>query len=129
MLKPHKSHAGVESRPALELAMTDGLLTIQLSGLLTAWDRRVRRWRQAWFWTVTLVVVGLAVAVIVLVPRWDYTRSRGLSWMRVEIREARQEALCWRALALHLPASRAEIVPVGQRGAWVAECAARELRR
>ena len=116
-------------KPALNLAMTDGLLTIQLSGLLTAWDCRVRRWKTIWFWTVTGVVVGLAFAVVVLALRWDYTRSRELAWMRVEIREARQEALCWRALALHLPASRAEIVPVSQRAAWVSECVMRERTR
>lgn len=115
--------------PALELAVTDGILAIRLQGLVSAYDRRLRRWRSAWFWTVTIVLVGLALAVVVLVLRWDYARSRELAWMRVEIRQARQEALCWRALAVHAPPSRAEIVPVGQRQAWVAQCAARELGR
>ena len=49
--------------------------------------------------------------------------------MRVEIREARQEALCWKALLLHMPASRAEIVPVRQRMAWIQECVQREIGR
>lgn len=116
-------------RPAVELATTDGILAIRLHGLVSAYDRRARRWRQIWFWTVTIVVVGLAFAVIVLVLRWDGMRSRELGWMRGDIRQARQEALCWRALTFHLPASRAEIVPVNQRMAWVASCIEREVRR
>lgn len=71
----------------------------------------------------------MAFAVVVLVLRWDYARSQELAWRTVEIREARQEARCWRALAQHRPATREEVVPVSQRMAWVADCVQREITR
>ena len=123
---PHhrRGHPGIEI-----VRHPDGPIEIQLSGLVGALERRMRRWRAAALVVLIGLTVAASLAVAVLALRWDYQRAWTLQLLRADGELARARARCWEALARYLPESPKDVIPDAKRSEWVEQCMATELAR
>ncbi|MBI3029705.1 MAG: hypothetical protein HYY64_09360 [Candidatus Rokubacteria bacterium] len=117
-------------RPGIEIVRhPDGPIEIQVSGLMEAAERRLQRWRAAFWLSLVGIVLAASAAIAVLALRWDYQRGQALQLLRADVEVARARARCWEALARYLPESPKDVIPDANRGEWVNQCMAVELAR
>jgi P pilus assembly chaperone PapD len=75
------------------------------------------------------MVVGAALAVVVVAVRWDAERGRTVRMLQTDLQMAQARERCWEALARYIPRSADDVIPAARRDAWVARCLATELGR
>jgi hypothetical protein len=128
--RPARSRpASVLTRPrrgAVEVVRhAGGPVEVRLSGLVDAAERRIRQWQGVAAFLFLIMVVGAALAVVVVAVRWDAERSRALRVLKAD--QARER--CWEALARFTPRSADDVIAPAKRDAWVARCLTTELAR
>jgi hypothetical protein len=106
-----------------------GPIEVKISGLVDAAERRIRQWQGVAAFLFLLMVVGAALAVVVVAVRWDVERSRTVRVLQADLQMAQARERCWEALARYTPRTTDDVVAPGKRDAWVARCLGTELTR
>jgi hypothetical protein len=106
-----------------------GPVEVKLSGLVDAAERRIRQWQGVAALLFLIMVVGAALAVVVVAVRWDAERSRTLRVLQADLQMAQARERCWEALALFSPRTIDDVIAPAKREAWVARCLSTELSR
>jgi hypothetical protein len=106
-----------------------GPVEVKLSGLVDAAERRIRQWQGVAAFLFLIMVVGAALAVVVVAVRWDAERSRALRVLKADLQMAQARERCWEALARFTPRSADDVIAPAKRDAWVARCLTTELAR
>jgi hypothetical protein len=106
-----------------------GPIEVKISGLVDAAERRIRQWQGVAAFLFLLMVVGAALAVVVVAVRWDVERSRTVRVLQADLQMAQARERCWGALARFTPRTTDDVVTPGKRDAWVARCLNTELTR
>ena len=117
-------------RAAVEIVRhADGPLEVKVSGLVESAERRIRQWQGVAAALFLVMVVGLALAVVVVALRWDYERARNVQVLQADLEIARAREKCWEALARYTPRGADDVITPARRDAWVARCLSTELGR
>ena len=133
--RPGRAHpAAVAARGARRreggmVRQPDGPGEVSVSGLVDAAERRIRQWQGVAAVLFLLMVVGAALAVVLVAVRWDAERGRTVRMLRADLQVAQVRERCWEALARHIPRSADDVIAPARRDAWVARCLATELGR
>ena len=106
-----------------------GPVEVKISGLVDAAERRIRQWQGVAAVLFLLMVVGAALAVVVVAVRWDIERSRTVRVLQADLQMAQARERCWEALARFTPRTPDDVVAPAKRDAWVARCLTSELTR
>lgn len=106
-----------------------GSVEVKISGLVDAAERRIRQWQGVAAVLFLIMVVGAALAVVVVAVRWDVERSRTVRVLQADLQMAQARERCWEALARFTPRTTDDMVAPGKRDAWVARCLTTELTR
>ena len=106
-----------------------GPIEVKISGLVDAAERRIRQWQGVAAVLFLIMVVGAALAVVVVAVRWDVERSRTVRVLQADLQMAQARERCWEALARFTPRTTDDVVAPGKRNAWVARCLSTELTR
>ena len=106
-----------------------GPVEVKISGLVDAAERRIRQWQGVAAFLFLLMVVGAALAVVVVAVRWDIERSRTVRVLQADLQMAQARERCWEALARFTPRTPDDVVAPAMRDAWVARCLTSELTR
>lgn len=106
-----------------------GPVEVKLSGLVDAAERRIRQWQGVAAFLFLIMVVGAALAVVVVAVRWDAERSRTLRVLKADLQMAQARERCWEALARFTPRTADDVIVPAKRDAWVARCLTTELTR
>ncbi|HSB42311.1 MAG TPA: hypothetical protein VLK28_10800 [Methylomirabilota bacterium] len=121
---------GRPRRRAVEIVRhPDGPLEVKVSGLVDAAERRIRQWQGVAALLFLIMVVGAALAVVVVAVRWDAERGRTVRMLQTDLQTAQARERCWEALARYTPRSADDVIPAARRDAWVARCLVTELGR
>lgn len=117
-------------RGAVEIVRhAGGPVEVKISGLVDAAERRIRHWQGVAAVLFLIMVVGAALAVVVVAVRWDAERGRTVRMLRADLQTAQARERCWEALAGYTPRSADDVIAPGRRDAWVARCLTTELGR
>jgi hypothetical protein len=106
-----------------------GPVEVKISGLVDAAERRIRQWQGVAAFLFLIMVVGAALAVVVVAVRWDIERSRTVRVLQADLQMAQLRERCWEALARFTPRTADDVIAPGKRDAWVARCLSTELTR
>ncbi len=106
-----------------------GPVEVKISGLVDAAERRIRQWQGVAAVLFLIMVVGAALAVVVVAVRWDVERSRTVRVLQTDLQMAQARERCWEALARYTPRTAEDVVAPGKRDAWVGRCLNTELTR
>ena len=106
-----------------------GPIEVKISGLVDAAERRIRQWQGVAAFLFILMVVGAALAVVVVAVRWDVERSRTVRVLQADLQMAQAREHCWEALASFTPRTIDDVIAPAKREAWVARCLTTELSR
>ncbi len=123
-LLPHAPRREVEI-----IRHAGGPVEVKISGLVDAAERRIRQWQGVAAVLFLLMVVGAALAVVVVAVRWDIERSRTVRVLQADLQMAQARERCWEALARFTPRTPDDVVAPAKRDAWVARCLTSELTR
>ena len=104
-------------------------MEVRVSGLIDAAERRIRQWQGVAASLFLIMVVGAALAIVVVALRWDYERGRAVQVLQTDLQMARARERCWEALARFTPRTADDVVTPAKRDAWVARCTSAELER
>ena len=117
-------------RGAVEVVRHEGgPVEVKLSGLVDAAERRIRQWQGVAAVLFLIMVVGAALAVVVVAVRWDVERSRSVRVLQADLKMAQARERCWEALARFTPRTVDDVIVPAKRDAWVARCLTTELSR
>ena len=86
-----------------EATDANGPLEVKVSGLVDSAERRIRQWQGVAAMLFIIMVVGAALAVVVVALRWDYERGRAVAVLQADLDIARARERCWEALARYTP--------------------------
>ena len=137
-LPPHALHGrprrGLVARPgrsgAVEIVRhVNGPVEVKVSGLIDGAERRIRQWQGVAASLFLIMVVGAALAIVVVALRWDYERGRAMQVLQTDLQMSRARERCWEALARFTPRTADDVVTPAKRDAWVARCTSTELDR
>jgi len=106
-----------------------GQVEVKISGLVDAAERRIRQWQGVAAVLFLIMVVGAALAVVVVAVRWDVERSRTVRVLQADLQMAQAREHCWEALARFTPRTADDVIAPAKRDAWVARCLTTELSR
>jgi hypothetical protein len=106
-----------------------GSVEVKISGLVDAAERRIRQWQGVAAVLFLIMVVGAALAVVVVAVRWDIERGRSVRVLQADLQMAQARERCWEALARFTPRTTDDVIAPGKRDAWVARCLSTELTR
>ena len=106
-----------------------GPVEVKISGLVDAAERRIRQWQGVAAMLFLIMVVGAALAVVVVAVRWDVERSRTVKVLQTDLQMAQARERCWEALARFTPRNADDVIAPGKRDAWVARCLTTEFTR
>ena len=125
---------GLVSRPgrpdAVEIVRhVNGPVEVKVSGLIDAAERRIRQWQGVAASLFLVMVVGAALAIVVVALRWDYERGRAMQVLQTDLQMARARERCWEALARFTPRTADDVITPTRRDGWVARCTSAELER
>jgi hypothetical protein len=128
-----RPRAGLLARPgrsAVEIVRhANGPVEVKVSGLVETAERRIRQWQGVAASLFLIMVVGAALAVVVVALRWDYERGRAVAVLQADLQMARARERCWEALARYTPRGTDDVITPARRDAWVARCLSTELQR
>jgi len=131
--RPSRPRAGrplERPRPAVEIVRhAGGPVEVKVSGLVDAAERRIRQWQGVAAMLFLIMVVGAALAVVVVALRWDVARGRAVQVLQADLETARAREKCWEALARYTPRGPDDVIIPARRDAWVARCLSTELAR
>ena len=117
-------------RGAVEIVRhVNGPLEVKVSGLVNSAERRIRQWQGVAAMLFIIMVVGAALAVVVVALRWDYERGRAVAVLQADLDIARARERCWEALARYTPRAADDVITPARRDGWVARCLTAELGR
>jgi hypothetical protein len=117
-------------RAAVEIVRhADGPVEVKVSGLVDTAERRIRQWQGVAAALFLIMVVGAALAVVVVALRWDYERGRSVQLLQADLQMARTREKCWEALARYTPRGAEDVITPAKRDGWVARCLSTELGR
>ena len=117
-------------RAAVEIVRhANGPVEVKVSGLVDTAERRIRQWQSVAAALFLIMVVGAALAVVVVALRWDYERGRSVRVLQADLQMAQARERCWEALARFTPRTTDDVIAPGKRDAWVARCLTTELSR
>ena len=91
-----------------------GPVEVKISGLVDAAERRIRQWQGVAAVLFLLMVVGAALAVVVVAVRWDIERSRTVRVLQADLQIAQARERCWEALARFTPRTADDVIAPGQ---------------
>ena len=124
---------GLIERPgssAVEIVRhADGPVEVRVSGLIDSAERRIRQWQGVAASLFLIMVVGAALAIVVVALRWDYERGRAMQVLQTDLQMARARERCWEALARFTPRTADDVITPAKRDGWVARCTGAELER
>src|SRR6185295_17689621 len=131
--RPARSRSALLPRPrrgAVEVVRhAGGSIEVKISGLVDAAERRIRQWQGVAAVLFLIMVVGAALAVVVVAVRWDVERSRTVRVLQADLQMAQARERCWEALARFTPRTADDVIVPAKRDAWVARCLTTELSR
>lgn len=117
-------------RSAVEIVRhANGPVEVKVSGLVETAERRIRQWQGVAAALFLIMVVGAALAIVVVALRWDYERGRAVAVLQADLQMARARERCWEALARYTPRGADDVINPSRRDAWVARCLSTELQR
>ena len=117
-------------RGAVEIVRhANGPVEVKLSGLIDSAERRIRQWQGVAAMLFIVMVVGAALAVVVVALRWDYARGRAVAVLQADLEIARARERCWEALVRYTPRGAEDVVTPARRDGWIGRCLATELGR
>ena len=117
-------------RGAVEIVRhANGPLEVKVSGLVDSAERRIRQWQGVAAMLFIIMVVGAALAVVVVALRWDYERGRAVAVLQADLDIARARERCWEALARYTPRAADDVITPARRDGWIARCLTAELGR
>ncbi len=117
-------------RAAVEVVRhAGGSVEVKLSGLVDAAERRIRQWQGVAALLFLIMVVGAALAVVVVALRWDAARGRAAQVLQADLQIARAREKCWEALARYAPRGPDDVITPARRDGWVARCPSTALGR
>ena len=91
-------------RGAVEIVRhVNGPVEVKVSGLVDSAERRIRQWQGVAAMLFIVMVVGAALAVVVVALRWDYERGRAVAVLQADLEIARARERCWEALVRYTP--------------------------
>ncbi|HZP35946.1 MAG TPA: hypothetical protein VFE48_05560 [Methylomirabilota bacterium] len=132
-LRGTRARRGLVTRPprgAVEIVRhPDGPLEVKVSGLVDSAERRLRQWQGVAALLFILMVVGAALAVVVVALRWDYERARAVKVLQADLETARARERCWEALVRYTPRGPDDVITPARRDGWIARCLTTELSR
>ena len=128
--RPSRGLLAGSPRGAVEIVRhANGPVEVKVSGLVDAAERRIRQWQGVAALLFLIMVVGAALAVVVVAVRWDAERGRTVRMLQTDLQTAQARERCWEALARYTPRSADDVIPAARRDAWVARCLVTELGR
>ncbi len=128
--RPRRGLVTRPSRSAVEIVRhPDGPLEVKVSGLVDSAERRLRQWQGVAALLFILMVVGAALAVVVVALRWDYERARAVKVLQADLEMARARERCWEALVRYTPRAPDDVITPSRRDGWIARCLTTELGR
>ncbi len=107
----------------------NGPLEVKVSGLVDSAERRLRQWQGVAALLFIIMVVGAALAVVVVALRWDFARARSVRVLQADLEMARARERCWEALARYTPRGADDVITPARRDGWIARCLSAELGR
>ena len=107
----------------------DGPLEVKVSGLVDSAERRLRQWQGVAAILFIIMVVGAALAVVVVALRWDFERGRSVQVLQADLEMARARERCWEALVRYTPRGPDDVITPARRDGWIARCLTAELSR
>ena len=107
----------------------NGPLEVKLSGLVDSAERRLRQWQGVADIIFIIMVVGAALAVVVVALRWDFERGRSVQVLKADLEMARARERCWEALVRYTPRGPEDVITPARRDGWIARCLTAELSR
>ena len=125
---------GLVTRPGRDGAVeivrhVNGPVEVKVSGLIDGAERRIRQWQGVAASLFLIMVVGAALAIVVVALRWDYERGRAMQVLQTDLQMARARERCWEALARFTPRTADDVITPAKRDGWVARCTSAELDR
>ena len=125
---------GLVARPGRDGAVeivrhVNGPVEVKVSGLIDGAERRIRQWQGVAASLFLIMVVGAALAIVVVALRWDYERGRAMQVLQTDLQMARARERCWEALARFTPRTADDVITPAKRDGWVARCTSAELDR
>ena len=91
-----------------------GPVEVKISGLVDAAERRIRQWQGVAAVLFLIMVVGAALAVVVVAVRWDVERSRTVRVLQADLQMAQARERCWEALARFTPRTADDVIVARQ---------------
>ena len=117
-------------RGAVEIVRhVNGPVEVKVSGLVDSAERRIRQWQGVAAMLFIVMVVGAALAVVVVALRWDYERGRSVAVLQADLEMARARERCWEALVRFSPRGPDDVITPARRDGWIGRCLATELGR
>ena len=107
----------------------NGPLEVKVSGLVDSAERRLRQWQGVAALLFIVMVVGAALAVVVVALRWDFERARSVQVLQADLEMARARERCWEALVRYTPRGPDDVITPARRDGWIARCLTTELGR
>jgi hypothetical protein len=107
----------------------NGPVEVKVSGLIDAAERRIRQWQGVAASLFLIMVVGAALAIVVVALRWDYERGRAMQVLQTDLQMARARERCWEALVRFSPRNSDDVITPAKRDGWIARCTSAELDR
>ena len=128
--RPRSGLLARPARSAVEIVRhASGPVEVKVSGLVDSAERRIRQWQGVAAALFLVMVVGAALAIVVVALRWDYERGRTVQMLQTDLQMARARERCWEALARFTPRSADDVITDAKRDGWVARCTSVELGR
>jgi len=128
--RPSRGLLTPSPRGAVEIVRhANGPVEVKVSGLIDSAERRIRQWQGVAAMLFIVMVVGAALAVVVVALRWDYERGRAVAVLQADLEIARARERCWEALVRYTPRGAEDIVTPARRDGWIGRCLATELGR
>jgi hypothetical protein len=128
--RPRRGSVARPGRGEVEIVRhLNGPVEVKVSGLVDGAERRIRQWQGVAASLFLIMVVGAALAIVVVALRWDYERGRAMQVLQTDLRMARARERCWEALARFTPRTADDVVTPAKRDGWVARCTSTELDR
>lgn len=107
----------------------NGPVEVKVSGLIDSAERRIRQWQGVAAILFIVMVVGAALAVVVVALRWDFERGRAVRVLQADLEIARARERCWEALVRYTPRGADDVITPARRDGWIARCLTTELGR
>ena len=128
--RPDRGLLAPSPRGAVEIVRhPNGPVEVKVSGLIDSAERRIRQWQGVAAILFIVMVVGAALAVVVVALRWDFERGRSVQVLKADLEMARARERCWEALVRYTPRGAEDVVTPARRDGWIGRCFAAELGR